>query len=162
MKSANVDEIKAMPGVKQVLVVDDPKLWTNQQGAIDLTSILGGVAIVADSWWQAESARRKLKVVWDEGATATKKDKLVFGVAGDAKVLDPALASDGESFRVARQMFEGLVRPEEGGTKIVPSLAESWTPESAWTWDERGNSATEVLRRARGALRLEPTTPRPA
>jgi peptide/nickel transport system substrate-binding protein len=67
----------------------------------------------------------------DDTATSTKKDKLVFGVAGDAKVLDPALASDGESFRVARQMFEGLVRPEEGGTKIVPGLAESWSPDAS-------------------------------
>jgi peptide/nickel transport system substrate-binding protein len=73
----------------------------------------------------------------DDTATSTKKDKLVFGVAGDAKVLDPALASDGESFRVARQMFEGLVRPEEGGTKIVPGLAESWSPDASglvWTF----------------------------
>ncbi|NUT19508.1 MAG: ABC transporter substrate-binding protein [Hamadaea sp.] len=69
----------------------------------------------------------------DDTSTSTKKDKLVFGVAGDAKVMDPALASDGESFRVARQMFEGLVKPEEGGTKIVPSLAESWTPDAAGT-----------------------------
>jgi len=69
----------------------------------------------------------------DDTGTSTKKDKLVFGVAGDAKTLDPALASDGESFRVARQVFEGLVRPEEGGTKIVPGLAESWTPDAAGT-----------------------------
>jgi peptide/nickel transport system substrate-binding protein len=76
----------------------------------------------------------------DSGAGATKKDKLVFGVAGDAKVLDPALASDGESFRVARAMFEGLVRPEEGGTKIVAGLAESWTPDPTgliWTFKLR-------------------------
>jgi PPOX class probable F420-dependent enzyme len=32
-------------------------------------------------------------------------------------------------------------------------------PESAWTWDERDNPATEALRRAGGALPLEPTTP---
>jgi len=79
VKSANVDEIKAMPGVKHVLVVDDPKLWTvtqgPSQGGQDLTGILGGVAVVADSWWQAESARRKLKVVWDEGATATQSSE---------------------------------------------------------------------------------------
>jgi isoquinoline 1-oxidoreductase beta subunit len=77
--SANVDEIKALPGVKHVLVVDDPKLWTTTQGPAaggqDLTGILGGVAIVADSWWQAESARRKLKVVWDEGATASQSSE---------------------------------------------------------------------------------------
>ncbi|WP_027341988.1 ABC transporter substrate-binding protein [Hamadaea tsunoensis] len=73
-------------------------------------------------------------------SSSSKKDKLVFGVAGDAKVLDPALASDGESFRIARQVFEGLVRAEEGGTKIIPSLAESWTPDASglvWTFKLR-------------------------
>jgi peptide/nickel transport system substrate-binding protein len=76
----------------------------------------------------------------DDASASAKKDKLVFGVAGDAKVLDPALASDGESFRVARQIFEGLVRPEEGGTKIVPGLAESWSPDPSglvWTFKLR-------------------------
>ncbi len=71
---------------------------------------------------------------------ASKKDTLVFGVAGDPKVLDPSLASDGESLRVARQVFETLVRPEEGGTKITPGLAESWTPDSTgtvWTFKLR-------------------------
>lgn len=77
-----------------------------------------------------------------DSGTQGKKDTLVFGVAGDAKVLDPALASDGESFRVARQLFETLVRPEEGGAKIVPGLAESYTPDSTglvWTFKLRKN-----------------------
>jgi peptide/nickel transport system substrate-binding protein len=67
----------------------------------------------------------------------TKKDTLVFGVAGDAKVLDPAFASDGESLRVARQIFETLIVPEEGGTKLSPGLATSWTPDATgltWTF----------------------------
>ncbi|HZN17946.1 MAG TPA: ABC transporter substrate-binding protein [Micromonosporaceae bacterium] len=77
-----------------------------------------------------------------DSGTQGKKDTLVFGVAGDAKVLDPALASDGESFRVARQVLETLVRPEEGGAKLVPGLAESYTPDSTglvWTFTLRKN-----------------------
>jgi peptide/nickel transport system substrate-binding protein len=76
-----------------------------------------------------------------EGSSGgSKKDTLVFGVAGDPKVLDPSFASDGESLRVARQIFETLVRPEEGGTKVTPGLAESWTPDSTgtvWTFKLR-------------------------
>jgi peptide/nickel transport system substrate-binding protein len=76
----------------------------------------------------------------DTGGSSSAKDTLVFGVAGDPKVLDPSFASDGESLRVARQIFETLVRPEEGGTKAVPGLAESWTPDAAgttWTFKLR-------------------------
>ena len=75
----------------------------------------------------------------DSGGSSTK-DTLVFGVAGDPKVLDPSFASDGESLRVARQVFETLVRPEEGGTKTVAGLAESWEPDAAgttWTFKLR-------------------------
>ncbi len=51
---------------------------------------------------------------------------MVFGAAGDPKVLDPAFASDGETFRVLRQMYEGLLTSAEGSTELVPALAESY------------------------------------
>ncbi len=50
----------------------------------------------------------------------------VFGASGDVSSLDPAFASDGESFRVSRQIFEGLVGVEAGTADPAPLLAESW------------------------------------
>jgi peptide/nickel transport system substrate-binding protein len=50
----------------------------------------------------------------------------VFAASSDPVALDPAFASDGETFRVARQIFEGLVGTEPGTADPAPLLAEEW------------------------------------
>ncbi|HWJ94664.1 MAG TPA: molybdopterin cofactor-binding domain-containing protein, partial [Telluria sp.] len=59
--SANLDDIKRMPGVKDAFIVD---------GTTNLYGLRPGVAIVATSTWAAFKARRQLKVQWDEGPAA--------------------------------------------------------------------------------------------
>jgi peptide/nickel transport system substrate-binding protein len=54
------------------------------------------------------------------------KDTYVFAGSAEPATLDPAFASDGETFRVARQIFEGLVGVEPGTAEPQPLLAESW------------------------------------
>jgi len=66
--SANLDEIKKMPGVRHAFVA---------QGDVQVGPVIAGdpglepgIAIVADTWWQAQTARKKLNVKWDEGPAA--------------------------------------------------------------------------------------------
>ena len=55
---------------------------------------------------------------------------LVFGGARLSSSLDPALTSDGESFRVLRQVYETLVDLAPGSTnELVGGLAETWEGE---------------------------------
>ena len=61
--SANVDAIKKLPGVRHAFVVD---------GTTNLTGLAPGVAIVADSWWQANQARRQLQVTWADHPTSAQ------------------------------------------------------------------------------------------
>ena len=65
---------------------------------------------------------------------ASKGGTMVFAGASDPTYLDPALVSDGESFRVTEQMFEGLVKLKPGTTKIVPALATKWKLAGGKTW----------------------------
>ena len=62
--SANLDEVKKLPGIRHAFVVEPAGQGNN--------ACVSGVAIVADSWWLANDARRTLRVTWDEGATATQ------------------------------------------------------------------------------------------
>ena len=73
---ANLDAVKARPGVKHAFIVEAAGRGPN--------SLASGVAIVAGSWWQANDARRTLKIVWDEGPVATQS---TAGYAAQAKEL---------------------------------------------------------------------------
>ena len=66
--SANVDEVKALPGVLNVFVVHPPGPTGLPDGMA--MGLRDGVAIVAQSWWQANKAMEKLRVQWDEGPAA--------------------------------------------------------------------------------------------
>ncbi|MFM7321707.1 MAG: molybdopterin cofactor-binding domain-containing protein [Armatimonadota bacterium] len=73
VRSSNVEEIGRLPGVRKAFVVEgvaiSGPIVPNEPG------LESGVAIVADTWWQAQTARTKLEVVWDEGPFADQSSQ---------------------------------------------------------------------------------------
>jgi ABC-type transport system substrate-binding protein len=55
-----------------------------------------------------------------------KEKVLIFACSADAKKLDPADVTDGESTARTDSIFEGLVEYKEGSAEIQPCLATSW------------------------------------
>lgn len=89
--SANLDEVKAQPGIRHAFIVEPSS---------DPSALLGGVAIVADSWYQARHARDKvLKVVWDEGPTAAQSSELYASTSVELAKNEPGqtLRKDGDA-----------------------------------------------------------------
>src|SRR5210317_262304 len=56
VRSANVEEVRLLPGITHAFVVGGTD---NQSG------LQPGVAVVGETWWQAQSAREQLRVEWE-------------------------------------------------------------------------------------------------
>jgi isoquinoline 1-oxidoreductase subunit beta len=134
VRSANVDAIKALPGIRDAFVVHGGQVF---DGLTD------GVAIVATNWWIANKARDKLEVVWDEGATAAQSSE---GFAQRAKQLStqaPTLKvlSDGnvnDALSRSAKVLEAAYRypflshatlePQNCTAHVKDGKAEIWAP----------------------------------
>ena len=133
--SANLDEIKALPGIRHAFIVEP--------GA-DPSALVGGVAIVADSWYQARYARdNKLKVTWDEGPTAKQSSELYASTAEDIAKKDPGqtLRKDGDvdaAFGSAAKVVEAAyyypflshvpLEPQNCSASFKNGKLEVWAP----------------------------------
>jgi len=94
--SFDAAKAKAMPGVKNVVQITD------------------GVAVVADSWWQARVARDTLEITWEEGpAKAMSSDTVAAG-------LKAAAAKPGAVFKKQGDVEAGM----KGAAKTIEASYE--------------------------------------
>ncbi len=62
---ANIEEIKKLPGIRDAFIVRG----IDAEAPIKM-GLVDGVAIVADKWWDADQARRKLRIDWSHQAVS--------------------------------------------------------------------------------------------
>jgi isoquinoline 1-oxidoreductase beta subunit len=101
--SANLDEVKALPGVRHAFVVE---------GGASASGLLSGVAVVADTWWQAHQARLQLRVVWDSGPGASQSTEAfdARATALSTALPDAPTRADGD----VENAFAGAAKTVEG------------------------------------------------
>ena len=147
LKSFDATKVKALPGVRAVLRVDDT-----------------AVAVVADTWWQANSALDQLPVTWDRGPNAE------LDSAAIERMLEAGLTADqdvfvGNEHGDAKAALEGAAKtveavyayPYQNHATMEPMNATArWTPERCEVWcpTQNGEAALQAAAEAAG---LPPT-----
>jgi isoquinoline 1-oxidoreductase subunit beta len=120
-KVMSVDDAsaKSMPGVKHIVKISD------------------GVAVVADSWWQAKQARDALKITWDEGPNKSLTTEGVF------KGLADAMAKPGAQIKAQGNVAEAMkgAAKKVEATYQMPFLSHSPMEPMNFTADVRKDSA---------------------
>ncbi|HEY4219033.1 MAG TPA: molybdopterin cofactor-binding domain-containing protein [Gemmatimonadaceae bacterium] len=119
--SANIDEIKTRPGVRDAFVLDG------------IEGLTPGIAIVADSTWNAFSAGESLKVKWNEGAVASQSSVEMAKQAEQlAKSAPPAALPAGAKVVEAAYHYPFLahatLEPQNCTALFKNGVMEMWTP----------------------------------
>ena len=119
--SANTDEIKKRPGVRDAFVLDG------------IDGLTPGVAVVADSTWNAFSAAEALKVQWDAGPVAAQNSTDMAKQADQlAKSTPPAPVPTGAKVVEAAYHYPFLahatLEPQNCTALFKNGVMEMWTP----------------------------------
>lgn len=148
--SANLGEIKTLPGIKDAFVLE---------GTENLKGLLPGVAIVADSTWAAFRARQQLKVVWDEGKVA-EQSWAGFTAKAQAAANQPGvdvLRNDGDvkaALKSAAKTVEAAYRyPFISHASIEPQNATAWYKDGGieiWAPTQNPEAGQKIVTEALG------------
>ena len=113
------------------------------KGGDNLRGLLDGVAVVADSWWQANRARQQLEITWDEGNIAGQSTADFAATALRMSKGDPetTLRKDGDAnagFAKAAHVVEAAysypflshtdLEPQNCTAHVQDGKIEIWAP----------------------------------
>ncbi len=140
VKSVNIEEVGKLPGVRKVLIIEGA--LTDDPIAPAEPGMEPGVAILADTWWQAQSARKSLKIEWDYGRGAAQNSADFAKPAAELLKSAPAYAirsygdADG-SLKSATKVLEavyaypflahGTLEPQDTTAAYQDGKLEIWT-----------------------------------
>ena len=133
VKSANLDEVKAMPGVRDAFVL---------KGNGNAGELLPGVAIVADNTWATIQAKRALKIEWDESDASTdswihaKAEAIRIGNEAGPKVVDTGdvdaafaeSAKQASGFYTYHFVSHAPLEPQNCTASFKDGAIELWAP----------------------------------
>ncbi len=136
MKSFDDSRARSMPGVRKIVAVP------------------AGVAVIADSFWQAKMAREALRVDWDEGSMRTfNTTQMMEEFRGRAKSPGKTVRNDGDAASAlanAAKKIEAvyevpylshlMMEPLNCTVDLRPDSCEVWTGSQFQTID-RANAA---------------------
>jgi isoquinoline 1-oxidoreductase beta subunit len=138
--SANIDAIKALPGIRNAFIVRG-----NGPAPMDgmAMGIADGVAIVADSWWVANKALDKLEIEWEDNPTVNQSTAGWAEAAAALASAKPAsnVRTDGDvaaALQDAAQVVEAsyaypflshaTLEPQNCTANVTGDKVEIWAP----------------------------------
>jgi isoquinoline 1-oxidoreductase beta subunit len=140
VKSFDAAKVAGMPGIRKVVQVGET-----------------GVAVVADSWWQAKTALDALPIVWDEGPNAAlssakiadmlkegldAKTAFVGNQKGDVTAALTGAAKTVEAVYAYPYQNHACMEPMNATVRWTPDKCEMWGP------TQNGEAALAVLAEA--------------
>jgi len=142
-KSANLEDIRKLPGVVQVFRLEGTGNYQGLQEA---------VAIIADSWWLAKNARDQLVVEWDEASGAVH-DSALYAATADRLLRDEVGDSVrhkgdvAQALKDAAQTLEAryevpflphlALEPQNCTARPTADGIEIWAPTQAPGWGQK-------------------------
>ncbi|HEY6124010.1 MAG TPA: molybdopterin cofactor-binding domain-containing protein [Steroidobacteraceae bacterium] len=150
VRSANLDEIKKLPGVRDAFVIE---------GNGKPTEVMPGVAIVADSTWAAFEARKQLRVDWDESAaskdswSAITKRAAELGKQAAGETTTLSVGATGDALKGAAKSVEGFYTyPFVSHAPLEPQNCTAWNHDGILELWSPTQTADRSLQTLAGAL----------